>query len=111
MLASVYARTFRAFDRTDAQREVVKGMLAIQAFRSKYGRLPKNIEDAVPEFLPKTPLDPYTGKPLAYKLTPGGYLLYSFGPDQDDDGGTPLNRDETSGDLVAGKLFQFADGK
>ena len=109
MLASVYARTLRAFDRTDTQREVVKGMLAIQAFRSKYGHLPKKLEDVAAEFLPKTPIDPYTGKPLAYKLTPGGYLLYSFGPDQDDDGGTPLNRDETSGDLVAGKLFQFAD--
>jgi len=109
MLAAVYARTFRAFDRTDAQREVVKGMLAIQAFRSKYGHLPKKLEDVVPEFLPKTLMDPHTGKPLAYKLAPDGYLLYSFGPDQDDDGGTPLKRDETSGDLVAGKLFEFAD--
>jgi len=105
----VYARAFRLTDRTCAQREVVKGMLAIQAFRSKYGHLPEKLEDVAPEFLPKTPIDPYTGKPLAYKLTPDGYLLYSFGPDKDDDGGAPLKRDEESGDLVAGKLFQFAD--
>ena len=109
MFAGPFSRAFRPTDRTRAQREVVKGMLAIQGFRSKYGRLPKKLEDVAPEFLPKTPIDPYTGKPLAYKLTPDGYLLYSFGPDQDDDGGAPLKRDETSGDLPAGKLFKFAD--
>lgn len=46
-------------------------------------------------------IDPFTGKPLVYKPDKG--LLYSFGPDGDDDGGEPANTDpggEQAGDIV-----------
>jgi len=36
--------------------------------------------------------DPFTGKPLVYRRIEGGFVLYSLGPDQRDDGGTPRPR-------------------
>jgi hypothetical protein len=36
--------------------------------------------------------DPFTGKPLVYRRTECGFVLYSLGPDQHDDGGTPRPR-------------------
>jgi hypothetical protein len=45
--------------------------------------------------------DPFTGGDLVYKVEGGGFVLYSLGPDQRDDGGTPRKQDDDSGyDIV-----------
>jgi len=48
------------------------------------------------------PQDPYSTGPLTYKRTDGGFLLYSYGSDFDDDGGTPSQwgQGEQGGDQV-----------
>jgi hypothetical protein len=51
------------------------------------GRLPKDIHDLVPEFLPLLPLDTFDGEPLRYKQLPSGFVVYSVGADRIDDGG------------------------
>ena len=43
--------------------------------------------DALESKLGQTIIDPFTGKPLLYKRTAKGYLLWSVGPNFKDDGG------------------------
>lgn len=61
--------------------------LACRLYNAKYGKYPGNLEALAPEFLPEVPIDPFTGKPLVYKLENGLPLIYSLGSNQKDDGG------------------------
>ena len=42
----------------------------------------------MPQYLPRIDTDPFDGKPLKYKPRGDGYVLYSVGQNQLDDGGT-----------------------
>ena len=54
------------------------------------GDWPTSLEDLVPTYLPRLPLDMFDGQPLRYRVTEDGHpVLYSIGIDYDDDGGTP----------------------
>jgi hypothetical protein len=55
--------------------------LAIERYRLKEGRLPETMEALVPGYLPQVYLDPFDGKPLRYKRTEPGYMIYTIGPD------------------------------
>jgi hypothetical protein len=61
--------------------------LAAERYRLKYGRWPETLDALVPEFLPAVPADPYDGRPLRYRRLPEGAVVYSVGPDKQDDGG------------------------
>lgn len=77
------------FDQADARAHVIASALRIQAFRAKNGRLPATLSEAgIPADMQT---DPFTGKPLIYRLHGGDYLLYSVGPDLHDNGGIPAD--------------------
>ena len=60
--------------------------LAVRLEVLEHGKPPATLDALVPGILKSVPIDPYgTGKPLVYRVTPGGYQLYSLGPDGDDD--------------------------
>ncbi len=61
--------------------------LACKIYRKKTGRYPEKLETLVPDILPEVPIDPFTGKPLVYKIENGELLVYSLGTNQKDDGG------------------------
>ena len=64
------------------------GLAALQ-HRQATGAWPASLAacmTAVPE-------DPFDGKPLRYRVTPQGFLVYSVGKDRQDDGGD-ASRDE-----------------
>jgi hypothetical protein len=61
--------------------------LAAELFRLANNRLPKDLHELVPGFLPSLPVDPFDGAPLRYKQLPKGYVIYSVGRDGHDDGG------------------------
>jgi len=61
--------------------------LACKIYRSKAGQYPENLETLVPDILPEVPLDPFTGKPLVFRIKDGELLIYSLGSNQKDDGG------------------------
>jgi hypothetical protein len=54
------------------------------------------------DLLKKLPMDPFSDKPLVYKRTADGFMLYSLGADFDDDGGlhSRWGQDKTGGDHV-----------
>ena len=63
--------------------------LAVERFRLSRGKLPESLQDLVPDYLGSVPLDPFDGKPLRYRVTDHGYIVYSIGADGVDDGGMP----------------------
>ena len=70
---------------------VTQTLIAIKAFKMKTGRLPKTLDELVPENLAAVPLDDFDGKPLRY--SPEKKILYSVGKDLKDVGG--FTREET----------------
>ncbi len=64
--------------------------LAIELHHARTGTLPARLEDLVPEYLAKMPLDPCTDEPFKYVLeaeSPVGYRLYTIGFDGVDNQG------------------------
>jgi hypothetical protein len=72
-----------------AKRTVITA-IALKRYQLKHGNYPPDLDALVPEFLAAVPLDPVDGQPLRYRLNADGtFLLYSVGPNAQDDGGNP----------------------
>jgi hypothetical protein len=71
-----------------ARVRVARIALALLATRSEGGGFPEDLSSLVAAGIDIA--DPFTGKPLVYRTTANGFLLYSLGPDQHDDSGTPV---------------------
>ncbi len=90
----------KACARRDAQREVARVGLAMSVYRAdNKGAFPESLQELVPDFLTAVPLDPFDGKPLRLKSTEQDVIVYSIGPDDQDDGGVPFDRDDKTGDV------------
>jgi hypothetical protein len=63
-------------------------LLAVERFRLRHSRWPARLEDVPKELLATVPLDPADGKPLRYKRTADGVVVYALGEDLTDDGGS-----------------------
>jgi len=63
-------------------------IIAILRYRQDTGDYPQNLQELLATgYLKNIPLDPFSDKPLVYKKTDDGFLLYSFGLNFTDDGG------------------------
>jgi hypothetical protein len=86
----------------ELEREATLAMLAIERYRGREGKCPNAMTDLVPADIPAVPVDPWSGKPLMYRVLDENeavmaasvwpYLLYSVGPDRADDGGVSDRR-------------------
>lgn len=70
--------------------------LALKLFKQKNGAYPETLAKLAPEFLENIPVDPFTGKALIYRKADAGFILYSLGPNQQDDNGTPKPTDKNA---------------
>jgi hypothetical protein len=61
--------------------------VAAERFRLARGRWPTNQTELVPAFLPVDLKDPYDGKPLRFRHTNDGLVIYTLGRNLVDDGG------------------------
>lgn len=61
--------------------------LACRLYKSRTGHYPQALDELVPELLTEVPVDPFTGKPLVYRREGEGFIVYSLGSNQKDDGG------------------------
>jgi len=96
-----------AYTRREALKRLLLISLALRQYRVEHGRYPAQLSVLAPAYLAAVPDDPFALKaPFMYRPTGNTYLLYSVGPDGQDDGGTAIadtNIGTTSiGDLVAG---------
>jgi hypothetical protein len=87
-------------DRELARVDLIRVAVAIAGYKAEHGKYPDRLEDLAPAHIPELPLDRYTDKPLVYKKTDDGYLLYALGPNLKDDGGTSLDDDRVNYDIV-----------
>jgi len=63
-------------------------IMAILRYEKSTGRYPDDLEDLVTGgYLKEVPIDPYSGGCLLYKRTQKEFVLYSVGPNFEDDGG------------------------
>ena len=62
--------------------------LAAERFRQAKGRWPKKLQELVPDFLRSVPIDPFDGKELRVRQLSDGIVIYSVGPDGQDNGGS-----------------------
>jgi hypothetical protein len=64
-----------------AKAEVMRVALACKLYARQKGKAPERLEQLVPVFFKKLPVDPFTGKLLEYRRHAGrGFALYSLGP-------------------------------
>ncbi len=64
------------------------GALAAERFRQERQRWPQSVAELTDgKYLSDLLADPYDGKALRYKQIPDGFLVYSVGPDETDNGG------------------------
>lgn len=88
LLMPALGKAVRKAARAQVSLEEAQVALALERYRLTNGSLPENLEALVPRYLPKVPTDVMDGQPLRYKRQgDGGYLLYSIGWNQTDDGG------------------------
>ena len=71
-----------------ARTRTARVALAAERHRMAIGDLPEKLTDLVPTYLADVPKDPFDGEPLRYKQLDAGFVVYSVGPDRQDDGGT-----------------------
>lgn len=73
---------------TRAVREVAATLTSLERYRRRNGRWPSAAELAAALANGRFPTDPFSGKPLGYRVNAQGPLFYSIGNNRDDDGGT-----------------------
>jgi hypothetical protein len=78
--------------------------LALRCYQSDKARAPTSLEQLVPGYLQRVPVDPFRDNPMIYRVKGTNWLLYSVGEDGVDDGGKPVSRSAigvvTKGDLL-----------
>jgi hypothetical protein len=112
VLIDMSGEEFEKWKRIEEYRRIVQlrmliVKLAIHAFRLDHDRLPGALDELVPKYLPELPIDPFGGSTFGYRPDADTYVLYSFGPDEDDDGGQPRSVvDGTElGDITDAAIF------
>jgi len=102
--------TDQMLDRLDASAARLRGtaiLVAIERHRASQGTLPETLDALVPDFLALLPADPLGCGPWGYRVDPdvlGGYRLWSWGEDAEDDGGTSAGPRDREGDEVLAPL-------
>lgn len=89
-LDSSLGRPIEIHYRARVSAEALVATIALLRYHHDKGRCPENLERLVAEgYMRRVPMDPFSNSTLVYKPTGETFLLYSFGADFDDDGGTP----------------------
>jgi hypothetical protein len=80
-------RPFVLNARLTAQIRAARAAMAAERFRLDHGQFPTSLEQLVPSYLDKVPLDPFDRRPLRYRLTGQRAVIYSVDEDLKDDSG------------------------
>ncbi len=98
MLFPAVAKASEASRRSQAGLRCAIVAVAAERYRLSHGAWPGSLDDLVKDGLLATvPTDPYDGKPLRWKRTPTGAIVYSVGRDRIDNGGN-FNRGNVMAD-------------
>jgi hypothetical protein len=87
MLVPPLARVVQLDVRRQTHLDMARTALAVERYRLAAGDVPEELEQLVPGYLDAVPIDPFDGKPIRYRCTEPGYVLYSVFEDGQDNGG------------------------
>ena len=73
--------------RSETRSRLLTAEAAVRRHVLLEGAPPETLASLVPTYLAAVPIDPYSDRPLVYRRTDDGYLLYSVGSNRVDDGG------------------------
>jgi hypothetical protein len=96
MFIPAAGRVTEAFHRTLAELRSDIVALSVERYRLAHGVWPASLDDVVPKYLREIPLDPFNGRPLNYRRLGDGVVIYSVGPDHEDNDGH-IARDQPKG--------------
>ncbi|MCK4374624.1 MAG: hypothetical protein KAX19_04815, partial [Candidatus Brocadiae bacterium] len=74
-----------------ARVQVARSALAVEQWRLLHGSWPDSLEQLVPELVDAVPEDPFSDGKLRYERQEEGVVVYSVGPDGEDDAGVSLD--------------------
>ncbi len=66
-------------------------LIALRRFKNKTGKWPKSLDELKSSATADIFIDPQNNGPFIYKLTDDGFILYSTGPNNIDEGGSDKN--------------------
>lgn len=93
MMLPALSKTFQRDGELASRARAAQILLATERYRLDKGALPQSLDDLVPAYLASVPLDPFSGESMRYaQREGGGYVVYSVGSDQKDDGGPAENK-------------------
>ncbi|MBL8823071.1 MAG: PQQ-binding-like beta-propeller repeat protein [Planctomycetia bacterium] len=87
LMGGAVSKVFGADIKRQTLLKMGAALLAAERYRLATGKVPTGWNDLVPSFFPAIPIDPYDQKPVRWKNTDQGFMLYSVWMDQKDDGG------------------------
>ena len=93
MLLPAVGKATIAEDRLVMNNRLVDVALALAAYRQETRQYPVQLEQLVPKYLDKIPEDLFVDKPVRYQRKSRGYVLYSVGPNQEDNKGQRQDAD------------------
>ena len=87
----------------ETSRAALLAVLAVLRYEKERGKYPDSLQELVPAgYLKQLPMDPYSDKPLVYRKTDDGFMLYGLGSNFKDDGGQVVRDDK-------GRVKKWAD--
>ena len=90
----------------DARHRLDVLAVAMCSYRDGHKAFPADLGSLVPKYTLSAPVDPFTGQGMKLaRNSEGQVVIYSVGPDLEDNGGTPYDKQTRKGDvsLVLGK--------
>lgn len=76
-----------AADRAAVKVDQTRLAFALAAYGAEHQGYPKSLDQLIPKYIAKLPSDRFGAGPFRYKATDKGYVLYSIGMNEKDDGG------------------------
>ncbi len=77
---------------TLAELRAARTAIFVDRYRQTHGEYPNALATAIPEAWDGVPIDPFSGEPLLYRSFSDGFVVYSVGSNQKDDGGALTRR-------------------
>jgi hypothetical protein len=93
----------RLSDSADRLKQVQDNLcvgFALAWYHCDHGHYPKSLDALAPKYLQQIPKDIFSGKPLIYRPSERGFVLYSVGMNGKDDGGQGYGDTPRGDDLV-----------
>ena len=90
----------KAHNRSVQNRENLLLAFALADWKAQHDSYPETLNQLVPDFVSKPPIDAFNEKPLTYRRERDGFIFYSVGVNEIDDNGQSYDDEPRGDDLV-----------